>query len=86
MYVTLLISGDVEWHSTEDNFRPHAFYSSSYSQVQLATERELRSGAQVRQRLQRLSKTQHKDLGLRLDVLLTLRSTVFHSSTLVMMA
>lgn len=60
-YVHLLVSSDVERHSTQHNFRPHAFYSSSYSHVQLPTEREMRRGTQVCQRLQRLSRTQHID-------------------------
>lgn len=49
MYVhqLLLIACDVEWHSTQHDFRPHALYSSSYSQVQLTAEGEMRSRAQV---------------------------------------
>lgn len=62
-YVHLLVAGDVERHSTQHNFRPHAFNSSSYSQVQLTTEGEMRRGAQVCQRLQGLSRTQHIDSG-----------------------
>lgn len=65
-YVHLLVAGDVERHSTQHNFRPHAFNSSSYSQVQLTTEGEMRRGAQVCQRLQGLSRTQHIDIDISL--------------------
>lgn len=57
----LLIAGDVERHSAQHDFGPHAFNRSSYSQVQLAAEGEMRRGAQVCQRLQGLSGTQHAD-------------------------
>lgn len=67
MYEHLLIAGDIERHGPQDNFRPHALHSSSYSQVQLATEGELRSGAQVCQRLQGLSTKQHKKSDLYID-------------------
>lgn len=56
----LLIAGDVERHSAQHNFRPHALYSSSYSQIQLTTEGELVGAAQVCQRLQGLSMKQHR--------------------------
>lgn len=62
-YVPLLEAGDVERDSSQHNLRAHALHSSPYSQVQLATEGELRSGAQVCQRLQGLFRRQHKELG-----------------------
>lgn len=58
-----LVASYVERHGTQHNFRPHALHSSSYSQVQLTTEGEMRSGAEAGQRLQGLSETQQKDSG-----------------------
>lgn len=62
MFGSLLIASDVERHGTKHHFGPHALHSSSYSQVQLSTEGKMRSGAQVCQRLQRLSRTKNMEL------------------------
>lgn len=67
MYVRLLVAGDVKRHNGQHNFRPHALYSSSYSQIQLTTEGELWSGAQVCQGLQGLSMKRHRESNLSFD-------------------
>lgn len=59
MYEPLLDAGDVERHRSQHHLRTHALHSCSHSQVQLTAVGELRSGAQVCQRQQRLSQTPH---------------------------
>lgn len=56
----LLDAGDVERHSSQHHLGAHALHRCSHSQVQLTAVGELRSGAQVRQGLQRLLQTPNR--------------------------
>lgn len=53
-YSDLLSPSNEEWDSAEDDLWAHALHCSTYRQIQLSTERELRCRTQVTQRLQTL--------------------------------